>query len=427
MNIWRPYTQMKGAAPQLRVRRAQGAYLHLEQGEMLFDGISSWWLITHGHCHPEIMQAIREQAGCVDQVIFANFTHDAAELLAERLRPLLPRALNSLFFSDNGSTSVEVAMKMAYQWTRLMGQTEKTKFCAFENSYHGDTFGAMSIGADGAFTQDFRGLRLDVFRCKQGQLSIDPLDVWVSDFEATIKLHHHEIIAVILEPMIQGAGGMIIWPSEALERITRLCREYDLLLIFDEVMTGFGRTGKIFAFEHLTTVPDFVCLSKGLTGGALPLALTLTSDRIYDAFLSEDPKKMFFHGHSFTANPIACAAAAANLKLLSDKSVLSRVQEIENAHRRSLAKLSEVLDLKDTRTLGAVGAVELNIPVEYGGPTSSRVYKDCLQKGLFLRPLGPVIYLLPPYCSKPHEIEWAWSLIGEVLASGPPKKQRRAL
>lgn len=415
MKIWRPYTQMHLASEQRPVIRAEGSYLHLKDGRKVFDGISSWWLITHGHCHPEIAEAVAKQAQQIDQVVFANFIHEPAEILVEELSKILPDQLSSIFFSDNGSTAVEVAMKMAYQYCKLKGQTSKKKFCAFANSYHGDTFGAMSVNAEGVFTKSYEDLRLDVIRCNQGHHTTDDLNMWIEDFKTKIIQHHNEIIAVILEPLIQGAGGMIMWPKAAVENIYSWCQEYDVLLIFDEVMTGFGRTGKMFAFEHFHFLPDFVCLSKGLTGGMLPLAITLTNAEIYNAFLSEDSSKMFFHGHSFTANPISCAAASANLKIFRNTNTFHLISKIEETHKKFLKKISQQIKLKDMRVLGSIGAVELFSDSTYAGTFSNTLQNRCLNKGIFLRPLGNILYLMPPYHSTPDEIDFAWETILEIL------------
>lgn len=415
MKVWRPYTQMFQANEQEFVSHASGSHIYLQNGRKILDGISSWWVITHGHCHPQISEAISQQSKQVDQVVFANFTHEPAQKLIQELETFLPKELNSIFFSDNGSTAVEVAMKMAYQYLRLTGNRTKNKFCAFKNSYHGDTFGAMSVNADGVFTDSYKELRIEVLRCDQGKYSTDHLASWLDDFRTKITSKHDEIIAVIIEPLVQGAGGMIVWPTEAVNQICALCREYGVLLIFDEVMTGFGRTGKVFAFEQLQYIPDFVCLSKGLTGGSLPLALTLTSPNIYEAFLSEDISKMFFHGHSFTANAISCAAACANLQIFKNEKVLTKIANMEMTHKLAIKKLSQKVQVKDYRVKGAIGAIELNDPVAYGSHFAKKLVARCLDKGLFIRPLGSVIYLMPPYGTEPKELEWAWECITEAV------------
>ncbi len=415
MNIWRPYTQMQDASEQVYAVKAEGSYIHLRNGRKIFDGISSWWVITHGHCNPQISEAIAAQAAKLDQVVLANFIHEPAEALVDELSSILPPSLDTVFFSDNGSTSVEVALKMAYQYVRLTGNRSKNKFCSFKNSYHGDTFGAMSVTADDIFTKPYNGLRLDVIRCGQGFSSTDELHTWIGKFSKNIHERCNEIVAVIIEPMLQGAGGMIAWTKEALNRICELCRQHDVLLIFDEVMTGFGRTGKQFAFEHLNYVPDFVCLSKGLTGGSLPLALTLTSKKIYDAFLSNDSSKMFFHGRSFAANSISCAAACASVRLFKKNPVLSDISLITEGHKRAIDKIKQRIQLSDSRVVGSVGVIELSNSSEYGGQFSKKLLSSCTDKGLFIRPLGNVIYLMSPYCSKAEEVEWAWEAITESI------------
>ncbi len=415
MNVWRPYTQMGQGLDFRSVQKTKDSYIYLQDGKKLFDGISSWWVITHGHCNPQIVEAIGRQTEKVDQVVFANFDHESAEMLVEELKEVLPTELDTVFFSDNGSTAVEVAMKMAFQYCQQTGNTSKQKFCAFASSFHGDTCGAMSVTGEGPFVKPYHPLRFEVLRCDQGSRSCDPSDKWTYDFELKLREEHKGIAAVIIEPLIQGAGGMIMWPLESLKKISDLCRELNVLLIFDEVMTGFGRTGTLFAFEQLDEVPDFVCMSKGLTGGALPLAITLTQSKIYEAFVSKDTSKMFFHGHSFTANAISCAAAAANLRIFKQDSVYAKIAEIERAHVRSLAKLQQKVNVRDARVRGVVGAIELMEEFNYGSSRSRRIFSKCFESGLFLRPLGNVIYLMPPYCSTSEEVEWAWDIIAGAI------------
>ena len=420
MNIWRPYTQMQLSTGTEFVEHAQGSYLHLRNGRKILDGISSWWLITHGHCHPEVSRAIATQSQHLDQVVFANFTHEPAQELVEELKSLLPPTLNTIFFSDNGSTAVEVAMKMAYQYCQLRGHVSKRVFCAFSESYHGDTVGAMSVTGDGLFTNPYPDLRLRVIRCSQGAISTDPVETWIANLREQLEKNHEKIAAVILEPRIQGAGGMIVWPEEAVRKILSICRAHDVLVIFDEVMTGFGRTGKLFAFEHtLPELPDFVCLSKGLTAGSLPLAVTLTHQKIYDAFLSDDISKTFFHGHSFTANSISCAAAAASLRIFRTEPVLMRVKQIEDAHRSAISKIQKRFELRDSRVCGSIGAIELNTDfgrdTKYASGENRLFFNRCLERGLFLRPLGRVIYLMPPYSTNAAEVTWAWETIETCL------------
>ena len=410
--IWRPYTQEMTAPAPIEIVNASGAYFHTKSGQRIFDGISSWWLITHGHCHPEIVEAVQKQAAKLDQVTFANFTHGPAEELAELLIEITPPDLTRVFFTDNGSTAVEAALKMAIQACTQNGYPEKQKFLAFEAAYHGDTVGAMSVSGESPFNQPYRKTLFEVLRAKHPMLSNASVEDYTRDFEALIQEHHLCLAGVIIEPLIQGAGGMIVWPDAAVKRIAELCREYNVYLIFDEVMTGFGRTGKLFAMDRLGVTPDFVCLSKGLTGGMLPLAVTLVREEIYRAFFSECKSRMFFHGHSFTGNPISCAAAIANLKLFRNPSVLLNLELIEKVHREQFADAKKNLPLVDTRVCGTVAAIEVNTQeTGYLSDFSARVSLAALKEGLFIRPLGNVIYLLPAYCSTVADLDTAWQIL----------------
>jgi adenosylmethionine-8-amino-7-oxononanoate aminotransferase len=413
MKIWRPYTQMQMAGHFPIIDAAKGSFLHLQNGQHCFDGISSWWVITHGHCHPEITEAIKKQSTLLDQVIFANFSHEPAEELIDRLAQFLPQELDVAFFSDNGSTAVEVAMKMAYQAQNQKGSPERRKFLTFAQAYHGDTCGAMSVSGDMVYTQAYLGLQFEVLRAKQGRLLSEPDDVWLSDFKEKLKSHGPELAAVILEPLVQGAGGMIVWPKHVVDEVVRLARAAGLLVIFDEVMTGFGRTGTMFAFEQLNMIPDFICLAKGLTGGTLPMALTITTSSVYDLFLSQDPNRMLFHGHSFTANPIACAAAVANLKIFERESPIQRINKFESIHRQCL----EAIPIRaNRRTIGTIGVLELTTnKLGYGGTFTREFSENCMKKGLFIRPMGNLIYLMPPYSATPEDLTRSWQIIEDVL------------
>lgn len=416
MKIWRPYTQMHTNSVFPKIVNAKGSYLQFSDSSKCLDGISSWWLITHGHCHPQIIEAVQKQTEKVDQIIFANFSHDPAEILAEEMGKVLPSELDTLFFSDNGSTAVEVAMKMALQFWNQSGLPDKNKFLTFECAYHGDTSGAMSVSGESHFNKPYKKIQFDVLRAKQGRYLSDPSSIWLSDFKNLIEQNHKKIAAVILEPLLQGAGGMIIWPAHIVNEIAKISKEKNVLIIFDEVMTGFGRTGSMFAFEQTTSVPDFLCLSKGLTGGMLPLAVTVTKNKIYEAFLSEDSNKMLFHGHSFTANPISCAAACANLKIFQNEQTISKIKLLQNVHETSLKEFSKNFILKDTRSIGAVGVLELTgNDFSYGDEFSRKFMQKCLKKNLFVRSLGAVIYLMPPYSTEVSELKNAWETIQEVL------------
>lgn len=413
--IWRPFTQMEIAPSTLQVESAKSANLYLKDGRTVIDAISSWWVITHGHCEEVISNAIADQASKLDQVLFANYSHDQAEELVRSLSHFLPSSLSKFFFTDNGSTAVEAALKMTLQCWKNRGNTERNLFISFDHSYHGDTVGAMSVGGDSIFTKPYEEMLFKVLKLKQGQFSIDRLEVYVDPFLECIKRYKSRIAGIIIEPLIQGAGGMIVWPKEALEIIGREARKNGIPLIFDEIMTGFGRTGKMFSFEHLSFEPDIICLSKGLTGGALPLALTVANNEIYDSFLSESKEKMFFHGHSFTGNPISCAAAVANLKVFSSRDSEKLWKNIENIHRRRSAKMTSGL-IKDKRGIGTMFALELKSDERgYSSNKLNNLTAFSLNHGAFLRPLGNVVYILPPYSITERELNHVWDVIEAFL------------
>lgn len=416
LSIWRPFTQMKTAETALEVTSAQGPLLHRADGRSLIDAISSWWVIAHGHCEPEIIQAICSQGKSLDQVLFGNFNHSAADEVAQRLRGFLPDSLQHMFFSDNGSTAVEVALKMAVQSWRQRGQAQKNRFLAFEHAYHGDTVGAMSVGGESLFTHPYQKMLFPVLRARHGRYSFDSMDQYTSGFVKLIEENHRELAAVIIEPLIQGAGGMIMWPLEAVKRVAELCKHYHVYLIFDEIMTGFGRTGKMFALDHLGVTPDFLCLSKGLTGGALPLSLTLTTDEVYKSFWDDRKDQMFFHGHSFTANPMACAAASASLRLFKERDCAADWKRIEEIHQERLGSLLENYPIKDRRHLGTVAAVEVQTENSgYSSQLSTHFSAVALEMGVFLRPLGNVVYVLPPYSITTVQLHRVWDAIEEGL------------
>lgn len=414
--IWLPYTQMKKAKVLPEAVSAKGSRIYLKHGKQVIDAISSWWVITLGHCEDSIVTAVQEQAQKMDQVLFANFSHSPAKELSRELQDVLPKELPYLFFTDNGSTAVESALKMAVQsWKQKKGEKRNT-FISFKNSYHGDTVGAMSVSGQNLFTQPYKKLLFSVIRADQGTKSSDPVSAYVSDFEAKIKKYHDVLAGVIIEPFIQGAGGMIVWPKEAIEEICTLSKKKGLYLIFDEVMTGFGRTGELFAFQKLGVVPDLLCLSKGLTGGFLPLALTVANREIYNSFLSDEKKHLFFHGHSFTGNPISCAAAAANLKEIKKPKWKAEWRRIESFHRKKINFLKSHKNLIDARSCGTMAALEFRLKNQgYDSPFAEKLTERSIQKGVFLRPLGNIVYLLPPYCTSDEELEQIWTIIEEEL------------
>lgn len=414
--VWHPFTQMKTASPLPRVSSANGAWLHLSDGQAVLDAISSWWVTTHGHCHPAIMQAIASQAQLLDQVLFASFSHEGAERLAKELIESTHSFFHKVFFSDDGSTAVEVALKMALQAQNQAGQPGRTHFVAFDSAYHGDTVGAMSVAAASPFTAPFAPLLFPILRCRQGRHHADPLELWTGHFTETMARHGSHVAAVILEPLVQGAGGMIVWPEEAVRHIVEVARSFGAYVIFDEVMTGFGRTGALFAFQKLGLVPDILCLSKGLTAGTLPLAVTLCSQSIYNAFWHDDRARMFFHGHSFTANPMGCAAALANLELLRQGELQAKWKSIEAIHRSQLERLADHPALADGRLCGTIAALELKANgSSYLSGDPLRLHRQALAKGVLLRPLGNVLYLLPPYCMTEEELLWCWQVLEGLL------------
>jgi len=422
--IWHPYTQMKVAPLPLPIARGEGVYLYTEDGRKLLDGISSWWVNIHGHAHPKLNAALKAQAEKLEHVLFAGATHEPAVALAEQLLSLLPPGLSRIFYSDNGSTAVEVALKMAWQYWQNQGEDGRRGFITLHHAYHGDTVGAMSSSEQTSFTKAFEGLMFPVrrvhspycHRCPVGLKRSDCAIDCLSDLERTLAENAGSIAAVLVEPMLQGAGGMIVWPAEFLAGVRRLCDQFGTLMIADEIFTGFGRTGRMFACEHASVSPDLICLSKGLTGGYLPLAVTATTKRIYDAFLSDDRSKAFFHGHSYTANPLGCAVALASLDLFRTENTLERVRELEAHFRRRLESLRGKKAVGDVRGIGGVAAIEL--ATDGGGYFDSigpRLSEAFLKRGLLLRPLGSILYFMPPYAITTQEVDWAFDQIAEVL------------
>lgn len=407
-HVWHPYTQHFEAPVPIAIARAKGAWLYESSGRPILDAISSWWVTTHGHCHDDIVQAITDQARTLDQVMFAGFTHEPAAALAAGLVARLPRGLSRIFFSDNGSTAVEVAIKLSVQSYANRG-TPRRLIAALEHAYHGDTFGAMSVGARGLFTQTYEPLLFEVARLP------DPSEGdTIRALDALLQTRGTELAAVIVEPLLLGAGGMRVWDERVLQQIRERTQAAGVHLIADEVLTGFGRTGPLFACGRADIAPDLLCMSKGLTGGTLPLGATAATEAIYDAFLSADRAKTFFHGHSFTANPIACAAALASLELFDDDSDDDRVR-IEVAQAHHLAALRGAPGVRATRQIGTVAAVELDAPAGYLSGIGRELAHFALQEDVLLRPLGNVAYCLPPYCITNDELSRVYGVIERFL------------
>ncbi len=418
--IWHPYTQHQGMLPPIPVTRGEGSLLFDEKGNAYIDAISSWWVNIHGHGHPYIAKKIYEQAQLLEHVIFTGFTHEPAIELAERLLPLLPGDLSKLFYSDNGSTAVEVALKMALQyWKNQEGtpagpSARKTrhKILAFSHSYHGDTFGTMSVSERGIFTEAFRDHLFET-------LFIDtPTKDNIEALRSMIRSQADEIACFIYEPLLQGAGGMLIYEAALLDQLLDTIREEGILCIADEVLTGFGRTGKLFAGEYLRNKADMICLSKGLTGGTMALGVTAATEQIFRAFLSDDKKKTFFHGHSFTANPLACSAALASLDLLEEKDCRLRIDAIAARHRSFAETLKGRPHVKNIRTLGTVIAFEINTGQDgYTNSIGARITREALLKGIYLRPLGNTVYLMPPYCITQQELDRVYEFLLSITGS----------
>ncbi len=420
-HLWHPFTQAQTAPPPLPVASGRGASLFLTDGREIIDLISSWWVTLHGHAEPTIARAIAEQAGRLEQVIFADFTHAPATQLAARLAAVLPEGLDRVFFSDDGSTSVEVALKIAYQYWRNRGQIHRTRFLAFEGGYHGDTFGAMAAGQGSGFYHPFHDLLFpvtllpfpttwlgdDQVAAKEAA-SLDMLDRW-------LEHHGEDTAALIMEPLVQGAGGMRMCRPSFLQDLVLRLRRAGVLLIFDEVMTGFGRTGELFACQRAGVTPDLICLSKGLTGGFLPLSATVCRDELYQAFLGGGFDRAFAHGHSFTANPLGCAAALASLDLLEAPETAPRIKAIERRHRAWIQSLHDHPSLRRPRVLGTIAAVDLDTEeVGYSAAIVPRLKAFFLDRGLLIRPLGPTIYLLPPLCITDEQLDLAYRTIEEA-------------
>ncbi|HYD20976.1 MAG TPA: adenosylmethionine--8-amino-7-oxononanoate transaminase [Flavipsychrobacter sp.] len=409
--IWHPYTPMKLWPEAIGVVRGEGAYLFDEDGNRYIDAISSWWVNLHGHSHPHIARKVGEQAQTLEHSIFAGFTHEPAVELAERLLEILPGEQKKIFYSDNGSTAVEVALKMALQYWENKGRPKK-KIVAIEGAYHGDTFGAMSVSGRSMFTQPFDDKLFEV-----AFISFPEGDGKESIGELRQLLRDNEVAAFIAEPLIQGTAGMRVYSAYVLNEYYKLCREYETLIIADEVMTGFGRTGKLFACDNVSTAPDMICLSKGLTGGAMPMGVTGCRQHIFDAFYNDDRSKTLYHGHSYTANPLACAAALASMDLLLKEECAESRKRIEQAHAAFADKISGHEKVTEVRQSGTIIAFELNTgnSTSYTNEQRDRLYRFFIERNILLRPLGNIIYLLPPYCITNEDLEYIYAAIEELL------------
>lgn len=411
--IWHPYTQMQLSGPPVGIIKGEGAWLFDDAGKRYIDAVSSWWVNIHGHAHPYIAKKIAEQLNKLEHVIFAGFTHEPAVALAENLLKILPGNQSKIFYSDNGSTATEVAVKMAIQYWSNKG-SKKNKIIAFENAYHGDTFGAMSISARSGFTQPFEGLLFDVVHIPLP--TKDREEKTIERCRQTIENNKNEIAAFIFEPLVLGAGGMLMYEAGVLNDLINICKENSILTIADEVMTGFGRTGKYFACGYLDGQPDIICLSKGITGGTMPLGVTSCTEEVFNAFLSNDRSKTFFHGHSYTANPVACTAALASFELLLKDECRQSIQQISDSHLSFIEKNRTNPLFKNLRSKGTILAMDFltDEQTSYFNPLRDKLYHFFLDKGVILRPLGNTVYVMPPYCISDEDLKYVYSVMEEV-------------
>ena len=412
-HVWHPFTHLKYAETPINIVRSEGTYYFDENENKYIDGISSWWVNLHGHSHTYIASKVYEQLKTNAHSIFSGFTHPGAIELAERLLKHLPNNFAKVFYSDNGSTAVEVALKMTLQFWHNQGQA-KTKIIAFEDAYHGDTFGSMSVGARNAFNNAFSPLLFDVLRLPVPDKK--NIDVVKQTLQAYSK--EGNVCAFVFEPLVLGAGGsMQIYDAALLDELISICKQHNIITIADEVMTGFGRTGNFFAVDYLINKPDIICLSKGITGGVMPLGVTACAQFIYDAYVSDDKHKTFFHGHSYTANPVACAAALASMDLMEKKETLDSIQQIAAAHNSFKEKIKTHPKIISVRNLGTIIAIEIKTPQESGylNNLAEKISAYFIQKGILLRPLGNVLYILPPYCISQSDLTYIYTCIESFL------------
>ena len=400
-HLWHPLTQHKTHPEALPISKAEGVYLYDEDGKKYIDGIASWYTCMYGHCHPYIIECVHEQMKKLDQVVFSGFTHEPAIKLSEALIGILPENQQKLFFSDNGSTTVEVAVKMALQY-HFNHNRKRNIIVAFEEGFHGDTFGAMSVSGLSVYNGPFEDFFISVERIpvpkEEDEVAIDTLENLIAT---------KQVAAFIYEPLVQGAAAMKMHDATQLDKLLALCKTHDVVTIADEVMTGFGKTGKSFASDHLSNKPDIICLSKALTAGLLPMGITSCSQEIYDAFYSDDLSKGFFHGHTYSANPLACTAALAGIALLQSDMIQNGIKDIISSHQQFGNEIKNHPKVKSVRQMGVIFALDLNIKMDRYGDLRDKLFRFFMDHGIFLRPLGNTIYILPPYIitmSQLHEI-----------------------
>ncbi len=409
-HIWHPLTQHQTAAPRLGIVKAEGALIWDEEGNEYIDGIASWYTAMYGHCHPHIVNALTKQMNTLDFVMFSGFTHQPAIDLSEKLIELLPKNQEKLFFNDNGSTAIEAGIKMAMQYYHNKGIKRNT-LIAFENGFHGDTFAAMSASGLSSYNGPFEDFLLQVKRIPVPQE--DTIDEVIQALETIIA--ENSCIAFVFEPLVQGAAGMKFHSAKGLDTLIKKCRENDILTLADEIMTGFGKTGKNFASDHLHHKPDIICLSKALTAGMFPLSITSCSLQVYNAFLSDEVSKGFFHAHTFSAHPLGCTAALASLELLNAAEIVDRREYIEEAHRQFVAKIEGHDKVESARSIGVILAVDLKIKSDRYGSLRDELYTFFMKEGVNLRPLGNTIYTLPPYIITDAQLQKIYNVIVQAL------------
>ena len=422
--VWHPDTQMKqyegsDFKPTI-IERGEGIYLYDIDGNKYIDGISSWWVNTLGHSNPKLNKVLTQQAEKIEHVLLADFTHKPAIELAEKLVKLAGEPFSKVFYSDDGSTAVEVAIKMAYQYWYQNGKPEKKHFVSMTESYHGDTLGSVSVGGIDIYKKIFNPLVFETLKvcapycyrcpknCEQGQCNIECFN----DVEELFKTRHNEIAAMIVEPLVQGAAGMRVYPVQYLKKLRALCDKYEILLIDDEVAMAFGRTGKYFAFEHSGIKPDIFCVAKGITAGYIPLSATITTNKIFNAFYDDFSQlKTFYHGHSFTGNPVACAIAVENLKIMEEEKVIEKLQPKISKLQKCLKQFQKLQHVGDIRHIGMIGAIEIvkdknsKEPYLFTERIGHKVFLEAMKNGALLRPIGNIIYFLPPLIITEEEIE----------------------